>query len=93
MSHVVLRKIFVVFVNLCSNYYFADASAENANVMESDLRSPRGCDDDTNANATYINAEMRQLAGIVNDTAVLQVRYNPPLYFRSYIYVAVNPSD
>ena len=42
------RKIFVVFVNLCSNYYFADASAENANVMESELRTPRGCDDDTN---------------------------------------------
>ena len=33
---------------------------------------------------------MRQLAGIVNDTAILQVRYNPPLYFRSYISVAVN---
>ena len=34
---------------------------------------------------------MRQLAGIVNDTVILQVRYNPPLYFRSYISVAFNP--
>ena len=43
------------------------------------------------ANATYINAEMRQLAGIVNDTVILQVRYKPPLYFRSYISVAFDP--
>ena len=63
---------------------FADASAANANVMESDLRTPRGRDDDTDV------SDLRTPRGRDDDTDVLQVRDNPPLCIYLNIFSAAD---
>ena len=44
------------------------------------------------ANAKDMDVDLRTPRGTVDDTAVLQVRDNPPLYFLRSNFAVVNPS-